>query len=347
MNHTKSELRQMQSMPLEYKILATQERIKAWYEGWTRFNIRNLATGDERFETIDTRDYCAEPKIGDDEMIESAYPGQVYVSFSGGKDSTVLLDLARRIYPDIPAVFVDTGLEYPEIREFVKSIDNVTWLKPEMNFRKVIETYGYPIISKAVAHSVSVAKRNPNGAVYKNLFSPQKRGPYAMHKYEYLMSAPFNVSEKCCNIMKKKPAQSYSKATGKKPIIGTMACESRMRETQWMKHSCNAYDIEHPASQPLSFWTEQDVLEYISTYNLPYAKVYGEIKRNADGKWYTTGAERTGCMFCMFGVQCEKTPNRFQQMKVTHPKQYAYCMKPTADGGLGIAEVLDYIGVEH
>lgn len=306
--HTVADLQAMQAWPLSRKIQVTQTRIIEWY-------IKNK--------------------------------GQVYVSFSGGKDSTVLLDLARRIYPDIPAVFVDTGLEYPEIREFVKSIDNVTWLKPEMNFRKVIETYGYPVISKAVAHSVSVAKRNPNGAVYKNLFSPSKRGPYAMHKYEYLMSAPFNVSEKCCNIMKKKPAHSYSKATGKKPIIGTMACESRMRKTQWMKHGCNAYDIEHPASQPLSFWTEQDVLEYISTYNLPYAKVYGEIKHNADGKWYTTGAARTGCMFCMFGVQCEKTPNRFQQMRVTHPKQYAYCMKPTADGGLGIAEVLDYIGVEH
>lgn len=242
----------MQAWPLSRKIQVTQTRIIEWY-------IKNK--------------------------------GQVYVSFSGGKDSTVLLDLARRIYPDIPAVFVDTGLEYPEIREFVKSIDGVTWLKPEMNFRKVIETYGYPVISKAVAHSVSVAKRNPNGAVYKNLFSPSKRGPYAMHKYEYLMSAPFDVSEKCCNIMKKKPAHAYSKATGKKPIIGTMACESRMRKTQWMKHGCNAYDIEHPASQPLSFWTEQDVLEYISTYNLPYAKVYGEIKRNADGKWCTIGAQ--------------------------------------------------------
>lgn len=306
--HTAVDLRQMQSLPLDIKIEMTKRRIKEWYE---------------------------------------AFDGNVYVSFSGGKDSTVLLHIARQMYPDIPAVFVDTGLEYPEIKDFVKTIDGVTWLKPEMNFRKVIETYGYPVISKAVAHSVSVAKRNPNGDVYKNLFAQSKRGPYAMHKYEYLMSAPFDVSEKCCNVMKKKPAHAYSKATGKKSIIGTMACESRMRETQWTKHGCNAFDIEHPASQPLSFWTDQDVLEYISTYNLPYAKVYGEIKRNADGKWYTTGAARTGCMFCMFGVQCEKEPNRFQRMRITHPKIYDYCMKPMVDGGLGIAEVLDFIGVKH
>lgn len=101
--------------------------------------------------------------------------GDVYVSFSGGKDSTVLLHLVRSLYPDTEAVFVDTGLEYPEIRNFVKTVDNVTWLKPEMNFKAVIKKYGYPVISKAVAHSVSVAKRNPDGAVYKNLFNPEKK----------------------------------------------------------------------------------------------------------------------------------------------------------------------------
>ena len=77
----------------------------------------------------------------------------------GGKDSTVLLDLVRRIYPDVPAVFIDTGLEYPELREFVKTIDNVIWLKPSMNFRKVIETFGYPIVSKRIAGYISSAKR--------------------------------------------------------------------------------------------------------------------------------------------------------------------------------------------
>lgn len=59
-----------------------------------------------------------------------------YVSFSGGKDSTVLLHIARQIYPNTQAVFIDTGLEYPELRQFVKTVPNVTWLKPEMNFRK-------------------------------------------------------------------------------------------------------------------------------------------------------------------------------------------------------------------
>lgn len=110
----------MQSWSLQRKIQVTQTRIIEWYQ-------KNN--------------------------------GKVYVSFSGGKDSTVLLDLARRIYPDIPAVFIDTGLEYPELREFVKSISNVVWLKPDMNFRKVIETYGYPIISKNVSRAIHDVKK--------------------------------------------------------------------------------------------------------------------------------------------------------------------------------------------
>ena len=70
------------------------------------------------------------------------YDGRVAVSWSAGKDSTVILDLARRAFQDIPAVFVDTGLEYPEIREFAKSVSNVTWLRPELPFTKVVEQYG-------------------------------------------------------------------------------------------------------------------------------------------------------------------------------------------------------------
>ena len=121
--HTINELRQWQALPLSIKIRMSEERIRMW-----------------------VREYG-----------ESG----VYVSFSGGKDSTVLLDIVRNRlgYKDIPAVFVDTGLEYPEIREFVKGFDNVVWLKPKMQFRKVIETYGYPFISKEVSEAVEGARR--------------------------------------------------------------------------------------------------------------------------------------------------------------------------------------------
>lgn len=276
---------------------------------------------------------------------------QIYVSFSGGKDSTVLLHLVRRLYPDTPAVFVDTGLEYPELREFVKSVENVTWVRPEMNFKKVIQTYGYPIVSKEVSLKIAETRSKPDGYASQsfNSNSPKilKYGKrYDLSKWKFLLEAPFLISNKCCNVMKKKPAKKYEKETDNHPIIGTMACESQARKTAWKVHGCNAFDTKRPTSQPLSFWTEQDILEYIKKYNLPYAPVYGEIIQDDKGKWQTTKCNRTGCVFCMYGCHLEKEPNRFQNLKITHPKLWQYCMKPMSEGGLGLKEVLEFIGVK-
>lgn len=150
------------------------------------------------------------------------YNGEVYISFSGGKDSTVLLDLVRKIYPDIPAVFVDTGLEYPEIKEFVKTIDNVITIRPKMSFRQVIEEYGYPVISKEISVTVEYAKKGSDWAT-KRLNGKHNYGNH--QKYKYLLNAPFDISDKCCNSMKKKPFKIFEKDTGLKPYIGTMASE--------------------------------------------------------------------------------------------------------------------------
>lgn len=97
----------------------------------------------------------------------------------------------------------------------------------------------------------------------------------------------------------------------------------------------------------MSFWTEQDVLQYIKRFNVLYSSIYGNIVEEENGKLRTTGEQRTGCMFCMFGAQCEKQPNRFQRMKETHPKQYDYCIRSIEENGLGIGEILDYIGVNY
>jgi 3'-phosphoadenosine 5'-phosphosulfate sulfotransferase (PAPS reductase)/FAD synthetase len=121
-----------------------------------------------------------------------------------------------------------------------------------------------------------------------------------------------------------------------------MASESISRTITWQKKGCNSFDKLDPTSQPLSFWTKQDVLKYIKQFKIPYASVYGEILQDDKGKYYTTGLARTGCMFCMFGVHLEKNPNRFQRMAVTHPKQYDYCINK-----LGCGKVLDFIGVDY
>lgn len=320
--YTKTDLTTMQSWDLRRKIQVTQTRIIEWYQRWN---------------------------------------GQVYVSFSGGKDSTVLLDLARRIYPDIEAVFVDTGLEYPEIRDFVKMFDNVTWLKPKMRFREVIKTYGYPVASKKVSRMVSDVKKLGDNCWAARCFNGKETGIYAMKQWEYLIGAPFKISNKCCDIMKKNPFKQFGKISSKKPITATMTDESRQRQVTWLQQGCNAFDNKNPISAPMSFWTEQDVLHYLKDFNIPYSSVYGNIvaktkivsmseleqlvMEEVPTDLMTTGVNRTGCMFCMFGVHLEQEPNRFQRMKITHPKQYDYCIRE--ENGLGLGKVLDFLGVKY
>lgn len=310
--HTAEDLRQMQSMTLGAKILTTQTRLVEWYY---------------------------------------KHNGNIYISFSGGKDSTVLLDIARKMFPEVPAVYIDTGLEYPELREFVKTVDNVIWLKPEMNFRKVIEAYGYPLISKDTARFVWTARRHPDGKVAAR-FEPnnehdQKYGSrYSVTKWKFLLDSDIPISHKCCDIMKKNPAKKYEKETGNKPVVATMACESQERRTQWLQYGCNVFSDRRPVSRPMSFWTEQDVLGYIKKYNIDYAPVYGEIIEDKNGKLHTTKCDRTGCVFCGFGCHVEKEPNRFQRLKQTHPQLWEYCMKPWDKGGLGMKEVLEFINVK-
>ena len=130
--------------------------------------------------------------------------------------------------------------------------------------------------------------------------------------------------------MKKNPIKKYEKESGNKPIVGTMAHESRLRKMTYLKNGCNSFNSPRPISTPLSFWNEDDIWEYLRNKNVPYSKIYD------------MGYERTGCMFCMFGVHLEKGENRFQRMKKTHPKQYNYCINK-----LGCGKVLDHIGVKY
>lgn len=165
--------------------------------------------------------------------------------------------------------------------------------------------------------------------------------------------------------MKKKPAKEFEKRTGKKPILATMASESNLREKRWMQYGCNAFDASRQTSQPMSFWAEQDVLQYIKENNISIAPVYGDIVYKEDSdqmriedfgisgcgtdKLCTTGCDRTGCIFCVFGAHLDKE-SRFVRLKETHPRQYEYCIgggeyvdgvwQPSKDG-LGMGHVFD------
>lgn len=257
------------------------------------------------------------------------FDGKVYVSFSGGKDSTVLLHIARNTLgcSDIVGVFDDTGLEYPEIRDFVKQQDNIIWIKPKLSFKQVIDKYGYPIISKEQSYYIYQLRTTRSEKV-KNLrlYGGRKGAFKVSDKWKPLINADFKISNSCCDVMKKKPFKDFEKETGLKPIIGIMADESKLRFQKYMQGDCNQYSSKHPVSHPMMFWNEQDVLQYIKRNNLPIAAVYGDVVEE-NGKLRTTGVHRTGCMFCMYGVHLEPTgQTRFDKMRITHPQLYDYIM---------------------
>lgn len=385
--HTMSDLYQMQSLPLSAKISMTARRINEWVN-----------------------------EFGED---------GVYLSFSGGKDSTVLGHIIREVcgYKNIPFVFVDVPTQYPELKQFAQTFDNLVILKPKISFAEVCEKYGFPMISKEVSNCVSGARKYvkyldsqksnntiltdrqtvpyacymadllgidrrinkqnkqykslqmgviPSGSEYRlrrlNGKLTDSKGNYSQfnqEKYKFFLEAPFEISDLCCDIMKKKPAHDYEKETGRKPIIATMASESVIRTQKWLQDGCNAFNVTRPHSNPMSFWTEQDVLLYVKENNLPICSVYGEVVTDYEAMGQcenqmsfadfgifdkkrpllkTTGCQRTGCVLCGFGCHLEKE-SRFLKLKETHPKFHnlLYILK---NNGVTYAEAIDWVN-EH
>lgn len=333
--HTIDELQEKQALPLDLKIRLTRDRVRAW--------------------------------------IHEYGENGVYISFSGGKDSTVLLDLVRNEYgyKDVKAMFVDVPTQYPELRQFIKTFDNVDIVQPKINFFQVCEKYGFPLISKEVSQTVWSARNSlkkgeqPKEYRYQKLMgiAKDKDGNpsiFNMPQWRFLLDAPFDVSEKCCTVMKKAPAHKYHRDTGRVPITAQMASESRLRTQKWIQNGCNGFHLKIPTSNPMSFWTEQDVLRYIKDRNLKICSVYGEVVSDdeemgqmqlSDYEGYEmydrgeqplhcTGCDRTGCVLCGFGAHLD--PERFPRLRKTHPKMYAL-LDVCQNNGYTMRQAIDWI----
>jgi len=283
---------QLQSLPMEAKIVFSQKRIRQWYE---------------------------------------QHEGMVFISYSGGKDSEVLVHLVRDLYPEVPAVFCDTGLEFPEIRAHARKMENLVIVRPEMSYKQVLETYGYPVISKRMAQYIREARSaGPESNIYRlrttGIRTNGTMSPMGAlsKKWRWLAdNKDIPISDKCCLIMKKRPLAKYTKESGRVPYIGLMAGDSSDRLQSWIGHGCNYIGKTMSRSSPMMPWLEKDVWEYLKTRNVPYCPVYD------------MGYKRTGCIFCGFGVHLEKSPNRFQLLRKTHPQLWKYCMEK-----LGLREAL-------
>lgn len=306
---TRDDLIQRQSLPLDAKIAMSRARIREWAQ---------------------------------------AFDGDIFVAFSGGKDSQVLLHLVRKALGDVPGVMYDTGLEFPEVRSVVLSTPNVVLRRPEMSYREVIEKHGWPVVSKTAAHALR-ALQNPHEGNENTrrlyLTGVKKNGQVSRHfllakKWHHLIHAPFKISDECCNVMKKNVAVAFEKESGLKPIVGTLAADSRNRLAKVLRYGCNAFDCGTPRSAPMSFWTDQDVLQYIRRFDLPIATVYGDIVER-DGRLITTGEQRTGCVWCMFGAD-RRGPDglcRFQRLALTHPKIWHGVVEK-----MGVRRVAEVVG---
>ena len=283
------------------------------------------------------------------EFVEMYGLDGVYVSFSGGKDSAVLLHICRKLYPDIQAVFLDTWLEFPEIREFVKTFDNVVFIKPTKSMKEIVKEDGWCFPSKDVAHTIYYYRLGKEWAD-KKLNGLDKNGNYSKFRQQYkkwlpLAESTIPISHKCCLDMKEIPVQVYERKTKRHPLLALMAEESQRREQAYLRTGCNSFNSGRPQSKPLGFWSEQDILNYIRLNNLPIASPYGKIIKMSNHKQlfcseckYTTSKEkRTGCMFCPIACHLDKF-TKFERLKKSHPKIYDFCMEE-----LNEKELIDFV----
>lgn len=281
----------------------------------------------------------------------------------GGLDSITLLVFLRGIGMDVPAISVSI-LEDKSIQKIHKQL-GVECLKPLKTKTAVLREFGYPVLSKEIAGKIALLQ-NPsdNNATVRHAIITGETGAYGGHRTGTRMrlpmkwlekfggadaegaalgykAAPFKVSDKCCYYLKEKPCNNWAKEHNSVPYLGLMASEGGRRQKSLMQNGCNYFGASTIRSAPFAIFSRNDLLQLALDLNVPVPEIYGEIVRDEDGNLRTTGEQRTGCSMCGFGIQLEKRPHRFDRLRDSNPKEWAYYMYT-----MGWGDVLDYIGIE-
>jgi len=171
---SRKELLALQSLPLDIKVEKSKARIREWHDYWG---------------------------------------GLVYVAFSGGKDSTVLKHLVDSIYSDVPAVYINTGLDLPEVRSFALRQKNAVRIDPRLRFAEIVRKYGFPVVSKEQSQYIYEFRRSKSESFKRYRWDgvgARKSGKIA-ERWKFLVNAPFPVSHMCCYYLKKEPAMRYER----------------------------------------------------------------------------------------------------------------------------------------
>lgn len=304
-----------------------------------------------------------------DEMISRGFNCHVSV---GGLDSITLLIFLREIGINVPAISV-SSLEDKSIQKIHKQLGVIS-IKPYKSKVEVLNNIGFPVISKKIAGRIELLQHptDKNQTVRHAIITGEcgKQGHYAKNSRMQLpkkwlqlfagmenekygtsyQTAPFLVSNKCCYYMKEKPCDDWAKANNSWPYLGLMASEGGQREEALIDHGCNYYGKTTMRSAPFGTFLRQDILQLAIDLNVPIPEIYGEIKQNPDGTLYTTGAQRTGCSMCGFGIHMEQRPHRFDRLRKRNPKEWEFwmyrcCTDKKTGEKFGWGRVLDYIGV--
>jgi 3'-phosphoadenosine 5'-phosphosulfate sulfotransferase (PAPS reductase)/FAD synthetase len=215
------------------------------------------------------------------------------ISWSGGKDSTVVLHLVRQRNPKIPIIFADLDCLFPETRDYVLRMSkewklNLHFVKSkEYNFKTLTEKYGFPLFSKNIASNVERAVRTGN--LREQLSSFEK----------FLVLNHARISTKCSQYLLEKPCKvKEAELCCDLKFVGLRALESRARVRLWADYG-DLYSVKHYYGKhkpiykcnPISTWSSNDIWEYHRDNNIPICDIY----RN--------GYERNGCWTCGMAIR--------------------------------------------